>query len=368
MIKKVGFLTSSRADYGISVPLINALKSDTRFDLTIIAFGMHLEKEHGNTVKEIYKDKSLKVEEVEYMPNGNQPIDISYGQGKVLCKFSKFWKKNKFDLVIAIGDRFEMFAAVQASVPFEVKLVHIHGGETSLGSIDNIYRDQISIASSIHLTSNVLHSEKVQKIIGSKKNIYNIGSLSLYELKTLNLPNWDDVCQKFSIINAPFVLVTFHPETINAENNYGYVKLLKSLLSEISSEINLVITSSNADTYGNLYNDMMIDLSIKKRKNIFLVNSFGKLNYFSALKSCKLVLGNSSSGLIEAASFKKYTLNIGNRQLGRVRNNNVIDVKFDKSEILENFNKILKNSTYEGENIYSSRVKLEEIINILYEF
>ena len=261
MIKKVGFLTSSRADFGISIPLINALKFDVRFDLTIIAFGMHLEEKYGNTVNEIYQDKLLKVEEVKCMPNGNQPIDISYGQGKILSKFSKFWKKNKFDLVIAIGDRFEMFSAVQASLPFELKLAHIHGGETSLGSIDNIYRDQITIASSIHLTSNVFHSEKVERIMGSKKNIYNIGSLSLYELKTLNLPNWNDVCQKFKIINAPFVLVTFHPEAINAENNYEHVKLLKSVLGKISSLINLVITSSNADTYGNIYNDMMFDLS-----------------------------------------------------------------------------------------------------------
>lgn len=368
MIKKVGFLTSSRADFGISIPLINALNFDVRFDLTIIAFGMHLEEEYGNTVNEIYQDKLLKVEEVKCMPNGNQPIDISSGQGKILSKFSKFWEKNKFDLVIAIGDRFEMFSAVQASIPFELKLAHIHGGETSLGSIDNVYRDQITIASSIHLTSNIFHSEKVERIKGSKKNIYNIGSLSLYELKTLNLPNWDDVCQKFKIINAPFVLVTFHPETINAENNYKHVKLLKSVLGKISSLINLVITSSNADTYGSIYNDMMFDLSNENPENIFLVDSFGKLNYFSALKHCEFVLGNSSSGLIEVASFNKYTLNVGNRQLGRVRNKNVIDVSFDGDEIIKNFKKLLNNNFYEGDNIYNSEFKLEEIINIIYEF
>lgn len=365
--KKVGFLTSSRADFGISIPLIDALNDDERFDLTIIAFGMHLEKKYGETVSEIYEYPSLKIKKVKCMPDGNQPIDISHGQGKIISKFSEFWKKNKFDLVIAIGDRFEMFSAVQASVPFEIKLAHIHGGETSLGSIDNIYRDQITIASFIHLTSNVFHSLKVEKITGSKKNIYNIGSLSLYGLRNLNLPSWKDVCKKFKIINLPFALVTFHPETVNAESNYRHVKLLKLILEEISSKINLVITMSNADTYGNLYNKIMLELSIKKPENIFLIQSFGKLNYFSALNSCKMVIGNSSSGLIEAASFNKYTLNIGNRQLGRVRNKNVIDVDFDKNQIIDNFEKILNNDFYEGDNIYNTEFKFEEILNILYE-
>lgn len=368
MIKKLAFLTSSRADFGISIPLIKALESDERFDLTIIAFGMHLEEKYGNTVSEIYQYHSLKIEEVKCMPSGNEPIDISFGQGKILSKFSKFWETTQFDLVIAIGDRFEMFSAVQAAVPFELQIAHIHGGETSLGSIDNIYRDQITIASSIHFTSNVLHSAKVERIKGSKKNIYNIGSLSLCDLETLNLPNWEDVCRSFDIINAPFVLVTFHPETINAESNKEHVKLLKTVLLEISSTINLVITSSNADTYGNYYNNMMTNLRNERPNNIFLVGSFGKLNYFSALKHCKFVLGNSSSGLIEVASFNKYTLNVGNRQLGRVRNKNVIDVAFDKNEIITKFRQIMDYDLYEGDNIYNSKLKLEEIADALYLF
>jgi len=368
LIKKIGFLTSSRADYGISTPLIRALNIDKRFDLTVIAFGMHLEKKFGFTINEIKSDKSLNIKEIKYMPQGHKPKNISSGQAKVMIEFAKFWSENSFDTVIAIGDRFEMFAAVQSSVPFEVKLIHIHGGETSLGSIDNIYRDQISIASSIHFTSNAFHSLKVQKLSGKKEMIFDIGSLSLHELDKLKIPKWSDVCKKFNIINKPFVLVTFHPETIDAQNNHSHINVIKTVLTEICSKVNLVITLSNADTYGNLYNKLMNELSSNNPDNIFLVNSFGKLNYFSALKSCQLVLGNSSSGLIEAASFNKYTLNVGNRQLGRVRNKNVIDVKFDSSKILQKLNQLLIDNFYSGDNIYSTKMNLKDINNIIYEF
>lgn len=368
MIKKIGFLTSSRADYGISFPLIEILKNDIRFDLTIIAFGMHLEKKYGETVNEILINKSLKVKKIKCMPNSDSPYDISLGIGKIIIEFSKFWKNNKYDLIIAIGDRFEMFSAVQATIPFEMKLAHIHGGETSLGSTDNIFRDQITLASSLHLTSNFHHSKKVEKIIGNNKNIYNIGSLSLHNLKNLILPNWTDVCEKFKIIERDFVLITFHPETVNQEKNYDYIKVLRSALSILCNKINLVITLSNADTYGKLYNDLMIELKNKFINNIFLVNSFGKKNYFAALTSCKFVLGNSSSALIESASFNKFAINVGNRQLGRIRNKNVIDVGFDKNEIIEKSLELLDIKEYNGINIFQSETNINNVIDKIYEF
>lgn len=368
MIKKIGFLTSSRADYGISFPLIEILKNDIRFDLTIIAFGMHLEKKYGNTVNEILIDKSLKVKKIKCMPNSDFPVDISSGMGKIIIEFSKFWKNNKYDLIIAIGDRFEMFSAVQATIPFEMKLAHIHGGETSLGSTDNIFRDQITLASSLHLTSNFHHSKKVEKIIGNNKNIYEIGSLSLLNFKNSALPSWSKVSKKFKISDENFALVTFHPETINANKNYDHVKILRSALSTLCNKINLVITLSNADSFGKLYNDLMIELKDKFSNKIFLVGSFGKLNYFSALNNCKFILGNSSSSLIESATFNKFAINVGNRQLGRIRNKNVIDVDFNENKIIEKSLELLNVKKYSGKNIFQTGKNINYVIDEIYKF
>ena len=190
------------------------------------------------------------------------------------------------------------------------------------------------MASSFHLTSNEHHSKKIKRILNSDNNIFNIGSLSLLNLKNICIPNWNKICDKLKLKKQPFILVTFHPETINPKNNFRYLEILKSVFENISSEVNLLITSSNADTYGDLYNNLFYNLSQKHPKRIFFVKTLGKLNYFSAIKNCEFVLGNSSSGIIEAASFKKYALNVGDRQLGRVRNDNVIDVEYDKDKII----------------------------------
>ena len=306
--KKIAFLSSSRADYGILSPLIDLLIKDKRFDITLIVFGMHLEEQYGFSKEEITYNKNIKIKEVKCMPKDNKPKSISKYIGKIIVKFSNFWSKNKYDLVVAIGDRYEMFASVQSTVPFGMKILHIHGGETSLGSIDNIFRDQITLASSFHLTSNEHHSKKIKRILNSDNNIFNIGSLSLLNLKNICIPNWNKICDKLKLKKQPFILYNLLfilIVTINPKNNFRYLEILKSVFENISSEVNLLITSSNADTYGDLYNNLFYNLSQKHPKRIFFVKILGKLNYFSAIKNCEFVLGNSSSGIIEAASFKK---------------------------------------------------------------
>ena len=142
---KIGVLTSSRADYGIYKPLLEKLSRDNRFNLIIIAFGMHLQKHHGFTISEIRRDNFGAIHTVLGMPDKDSPIEISKGYGALIINFSEYWSLNKFDHVFALGDRFEMSAAVQAGIPFEVNFSHIHGGETTLGAIDNIYRHQIKL-------------------------------------------------------------------------------------------------------------------------------------------------------------------------------------------------------------------------------
>ena len=246
-----------------------------------------------------------------------------------------------------------------------MKFAHIHGGEITKGSIDDIYRDQISLVSNLHFTSNEEFSNRLRNLLRNKKNIYTIGSLSLEDLDKIKIPKWSKVCEKFQIPNKPFILITFHPETINIENNIDYIRILDSTLSELCKSIQLIITSPNADTYGSLYKNLFNNLKNKNPKKIFTVNSFGKENYFSAIKSSIFLLGNSSSGIIESASFNKYAINVGDRQLGRLRNKNIIDVKFDKKEILQLCNRLLINNKFSGKNKYLGDNPSRSILNIL---
>jgi len=362
---KIGVLTSSRADYGIYKLLLSKLSKDDRFDLSIIVFGMHLQKQHGNTIKEIESDGFGVIHKVQAMPKNDMPVDISIGYGKLIIEFSNYWNDNQFDYVLALGDRFEMSAAVQAGIPFGVLFAHLHGGETTLGAIDNIYRHQITLASKIHFVATDIYRNKVIDIVGDSSKVFNVGALSIDGFDDLILPDWKDVRAKFGIPDKPFILVTFHPETIQIASNEHYSSIVFETLAELCQANHIVITLANADTMGKYYRDMAYMLKKKYSDSITLVDSFGKENYFSALNSSKFLLGNTSSGILEAASFGKFVINVGKRQEGRLRSANVFDVNFIKKEIINCVKKIEQNSVYKGGNKYFKPGTADNIIKRL---
>ncbi len=361
---KIGVLTSSRADYGIYKPLLKKVYKNRFFDLNLLVFGSHLQKKHGYTINEILKDGYGKIFKIYGMPTKDDSKSISIGYSKLNYNFSKFWNSNKFDYIFVLGDRFEMSAAVQAGINYELKFIHIHGGETTLGSIDNIYRHQISLASDIFFCSNEKYKVKLQNILGKKNKIFNVGSLSL-DFDKKEIPNWELVCKNFKIPNEEFVLSTFHPETVKIENNRIFINVINEFFEKLCQKINIVITLPNADNSGELYRKIFINLKKKYPKKIFLIKSFGKYNYFSALNNCKFLIGNSSSGIIESASFNKFCINVGNRQLGRIKNKNIFDVDFDYKKLTQISNKIFKNDYYEGSNIYYKKSSSSLIIKHL---
>ena len=324
---------------------------------------MHLQKQHGETIKEIISDNYFNnIFKVNGMPKDDSILDVSRGYGELVKSFSKFWNTNSFDLIFALGDRFEMSAAVQAGLPYELKIAHIHGGEISLGSIDNIYRDQISVASQLHFTSTLGASKRLKKLLLNNNYIYNVGSLSIDKLEINNLQKWESICSNFNIPNKPFVLITFHPETVGIDKNESYTKILYKTLSELSKSVHLIITQANADSSGKIYREMNLSLKKNNSKNISIIDSFGKYNYFSAIKNSRFLLGNTSSGIIEAASFGKYVLNVGKRQYGRIRSKNIIDVDFDKIEILKYSKLLLIKPKYKGKNNYKMKNTSENIL------
>jgi GDP/UDP-N,N'-diacetylbacillosamine 2-epimerase (hydrolysing) len=362
---KIGVLTSSRADYGIYKPLLQKMKEDANFDLEIIAFGMHLSKKHGYTINEILADKYQRIHKVCSIYGKDDKEGISKTYAKTALEFSKFWSKNTYDLVICLGDRFEMSAAVQAGIPHEIKFVHIHGGETTKGSIDNIYRHQLTLASSVHLTSTDQYKKKVTEILGNSKNIFSVGSISLDDIKEFKPINKEQFHKQHKIPLSEFALVTFHPETINSDNNFSHCVQIEKALEQLAEDIHLVITMPNADTLGSEIRKSILKLRSLKKDKCTVVENFGKDNYFNAMKYCKFLIGNSSSGIIEAASFNKYVVNVGRRQEGRAQSQNVLNSKFDHRDIISKSLTVKKLGLYKGENIYYKRNVVKKIINII---
>ena len=335
---KIVVLTSSRADYSIYLPLLNTLRSDSYFLLSVIPFGTHLSKKHGETINEIIKDGFNIEVSVDTMVEGDDPVDISTAIGKTILAFSKIWENDDSDLILALGDRYEMFSACAASVPFGKKIAHIHGGETTCGAIDDFFRTAISEISIIHFVTTQNYKKRVAQIKGSNKNIYNVGALSIDNFKNLKLYSLEEFKFQFGIdMSMPSILITFHPETINYKNNEFYCLELLSALKEIIG-YQYIITMPNADTYG-LKIRKLINEFIKKNTNAIGVESFGTIGYLSCMKHCSFMLGNTSSGFVEASFFPKYVINLGERQTGRIVTENIRNCDISKKSIK---NKILE--------------------------
>tara|TARA_B100000780_G_scaffold176835_1_gene123961 strand:- start:242 stop:1348 length:1107 start_codon:yes stop_codon:yes gene_type:complete len=364
---KIGILTSSRADYGIYLPLLSKLKNDNFFNLEIIAFGTHLSKNHGFTINDIEKDGYDTVHKITSLINDDSQKGIVISYANTIIEFSEFWNIHKYDLVFCLGDRFEVNAAVQASIPFGVKLAHLHGGETTIGAIDNTYRHQITLSSHMHFVASSLFFDRVKEITGKTDTIYNVGALSLDGVKDLALPHWSDVRKTFNIPEKQFILITFHPQTINPDKNQVHIEIISEVLSELSEKYHLVISLANADTNGSFYRESSRKLKIKHPNEITLIENFGKYNYFAAMKSSKILLGNTSSAILEAASFGKYAINVGDRQLGRLRSNNILDVPYNKTLIINAVNKIINKGLYKGVNKYYKSNTALNILKILKE-
>lgn len=362
----IGVLTSSRADYGIYLPLLKEIKSDSFFNLKIIVFGTHLKYSYGYTVNQILNDGFDIKYKVDNLLNGDSPLDISLSYAKTVKLFGELWSEHQkeFDIVLCLGDRFEMAAAVNAGIPFNVVFGHIHAGETSEGAIDNVYRNQITSASSYHFISSPQFKLRVEGIVNKKGTTTHTGAIGLENIKTLPLLNKNEFKSKWNIdFSLPSILVTVHPETVNYNENYQHVAELEKVLMTLSARYQLVITMTNADTLGNLYRKMYEKMNLST-KNICLIENFGSQSYFSAMKMSRILIGNSSSGIIEAASFNKYVVNIGNRQKNRLCSKNVIHVPFNHKDIIIATKKYIE-LEYNGENIYSFPEGIASIIDKL---
>ena len=360
---RIAVLTSSRADYGIYKPLLDAIHNDPVLDLRLIVFGTHLSRFHGHTIDQIKEDGFVIDHTVANILGSDSAEAIATSMAITFTKFTSIWssEKTNYDLVFCLGDRYEMFAAVSAGSAFRIKFAHLHGGETTLGAIDNEYRHAITIFSILHFTATQTYAERVAAIIGSDKNIYNVGSLSLQNLGSIKLLEVAAFQEKFGIdLSLPSILLTYHPETVSSQTNVQNTLGLLDAMKELGG-YQLIITMPNADTMGNSMREEYKKFE-SEHPQVKLVENFGTLGYFSCMNLCKLVVGNSSSGIIEAASFHKYVINVGNRQEGRLASGNVIHCSNNKLPIVEACKQALAQGEYTGENIYYKNDVANEIV------
>ena len=364
---KVCVLTSSRADYGIYLPLLKALKSDIFFDLHIIAFGTHLSDAFGKTANQILEDGFNISTSIDTMPDGDQPVHIALGIGKAILKFATIWEQSAYDLIIALGDRYEMFAACAASVPFSIPIAHLHGGETTLGAIDDVFRHSITQIATYHFTSSEKYKDRVIELKGSINNVYNVGALSIDNLCSIRLFTVEEFKERFSIdLSIPTILVTFHPETVNFSLNKQHVTELIGALHEIKN-YQIIITMPNADTMGNMIREKL-NAFIAETPNAVGIESFGTVGYLTCMKYCSMLLGNTSSGFIEASFFPKYVVNIGERQTGRIVTNNICNVAIEKNAILDAVNLYLHKQLPQAITLYGDGNTAEKITSIIKSF
>ncbi len=330
-MRTIGIVTVGRSDYSLYFPLLKKIESHHEFNLHIIASGTHLSPEFGQTIKLIEYDGFAISDKVEMLLSSDTPESISKSMGLGLIGFSQSFTRFRPDILIVLGDRFEMYSAAIAALPFRIPVAHIHGGELTMGAIDDSLRHSITKMSHLHFVSTREYANRVMQLGEEPWRITISGALSLENLYKISLMNIQDLENRYNLLlDKPPILVTFHPVTLEHDQARWQIEELLAALS--TCDLPIVFTMSNADTNGRVINQIIKDFVDSQEKAHF-VDNLGMQGYFSMMAASAVMVGNSSSGIIEAASFYLPVVNIGSRQNGRIKDTNVIDVGYNRDEI-----------------------------------
>ena len=341
MKTKICFFTGTRADYGIASQLLKKINKSKNFDLHLIASCTHLSSQFGNTIKEIEDDGFQNLNKIKILINTNSKENLLKSAGIILLKFSKILSKIKPNLLILVGDRYETFVAAFCASTLNIPIAHLHGGETTLSSIDDSFRHSITKMSSLHFVANKTYKKRIKQMGENQKNIFNVGSLGVENISNIKLFKKDEVEKKIKLIfKKNNFLVTFHPETINGKLLNKKLPKIFNYLKNIKNT-NIVFTSPNSDPGNKLINSLIIKSCRLNKDKFIYIKSMGQKLYFSYLKYCNLVIGNSSSGIIEVPYFKIPTINVGTRQKGRLEAISIINTGYDFNRFKTSINKAL---------------------------
>ena len=338
MKKKACVVTGTRADYGLLRPLIERINNDNELELQLLATGMHLSPEFGLTYKEIEDDGYRIDEKVEILLSSDTPVGISKSMGLAMIGFAEAFERLKPNMVVVLGDRYEMFSAASAAVVARIPIAHIHGGETTEGAFDEAFRHSITKMSHLHFTSTEVYRKRVIQLGENPSRVFNVGAIGIESIKNLNLLSKDELENSISFkFGKRTALVTFHPVTLENTTSREQFQELLYALNEFR-DLKIIFTKANSDTDGRVINSMIDDYVERNKSNTIAFTSLGQLRYLSSMQYVDLVIGNSSSGIIEAPSFNIPTINIGDRQKGRIQGETIINCNPTKAEIYKAIN------------------------------
>jgi len=321
--RKVCVVTGSRAEYGLLYWLMKEIDADKVLELQIIVTGMHLSEEFGNTYKQIEKDGFTIDNKVDISLTSDTEIAISKSMGIGIIGFADVFNDLKPELIVVLGDRFEIFSAVSVAMIARIPVAHLHGGEATECLIDESIRHSVTKMSHLHFAATDEYRNRIIQLGEQPERVFNVGGLgvdNINKLKLLSKVDFEDAIN-FKLGDKN-ILITFHPVTLEkSTSERQFQELLKSISNLKNTKI--IFTKANSDTDGRIINSM-IDDYVAEHDNTIAFISMGQLNYLSALQFMDAVVGNSSSGLIEVPSFKIGTIDIGDRQKGRIKAKSVI--------------------------------------------
>jgi len=368
-MKKICIVTATRAEYGLLKPLMHKLQKSDQFELQVVATGAHLSPEFGLTYRFIESDGFQINDKVEMLLSSDTPTGIVKSMGLAQIGFADIFNRLLPDAIIILGDRYEMLSIASAAAIFTIPIIHLHGGEITEGAYDDAIRHAISKLSAIHFTSTEEYRQRLIQMGEQPTHVHNVGAIGLDNIIDLPLMSREELENSLGIVLKKYnYQVTFHPETlsdISSEEQFGI--LLQAIRQQKDSYF--IFTKANADTNGRIINQMIDQFVAENNTISSAYSSLGSLRFLSTVKMCDAIVGNSSSGIIEAPSLGTATINIGDRQKGRTQANSVVNCKVDLEEILESFQKItdstFKKSLRRLQNPYGQGGTSDKILQAL---
>lgn len=368
-MRKICVVTGSRAEYGLLSRLMQLIKDDQDSILQVVVTNMHLSPEFGLTYKDIEKDGFNIDRKVNMLLSSDTANATVKSVGLATIGFADAFEELRPDLLVVLGDRFEILAAVTASLFYQIPVAHLHGGEITEGAYDDAIRHAITKMSHLHFTSTEEYRKRVVQLGESPLSVFNVGAIGVDNISNLRLMQKKELEKSIGFeFGSNCILVTYHPVTLEKVAAEEQIQCLLTALSKING-IKILFTLPNSDTGGRVIIKMINDFVDKNSYKSKVIISLGQIRYLSALQFVSCVVGNSSSGLLEVPSFGIPTLNIGSRQKGRIKSNSVIDCAVNVHEIIENLNYALSDEFKEisrnSINPYEKKNTAKEILEVI---
>lgn len=369
MKRKICVITGSRAEYGLLYWLMREIQEDSELTLQLIVSGMHLSPEFGLTYRQIEKDGFDINEKIEILLSSDTPVGITKSMGLAMISFAETYERLKPDIIAGMGDRFELFAAVSAAVVARLPVAHLNGGEITEGVIDDPLRHAITKMSHLHFTAMEEYRQRVIQLGEDQARVFTVGEAGLDNIRRLQFLSKEEFEKAVNFkLHKKNILVTFHPVTIEKSTAHKHFREILEAVDTLE-ETGVIFTMPNADTDGRIIINMINEYVTRNKEKAVAFVSLGQQKYLSALQYVDAVVGNSSSGIVEAPSFKIGTIDIGDRQKGRVKSKSIIECLPQKDSILQAFTKLYsKEFSEELKNVKNpygegkASVKIKEFI------